>query len=108
MSNDHDLLIEVATKVTTICKTMQEIKGEVKELKNGLPCKQMQKECGIQISKKVGWNVFIPIIVLIVGIVGSVFAYNFAEDSDAHRQVYRNSAVIEHLNKGVHDVDSDN
>ena len=100
MANDHDLLIEVATKVRTICTSVADIKGEVKDLRDSLPCSEVQKTCTAKMDKKADWNRVWAMIALIVVVFGGALAFNWKTDLAAHERVIRNETRIEELHRG--------
>ena len=84
IEKDHDLLIELNTKVSFICKSMEELKESIKEIK--LPCEEHTNclkrisDLDDKIDSTPRWHHLILVVTFLSGILGSILLYNFQLD----------------------------
>lgn len=95
--HDHDLLITVSADVKHLVKSIEEIKSTMGGFAKELPL--VTEKVNTQAKDKVTWTQLWGLIILLTGIVGGTFAYNFTDDSVAHAIARENKVKIE-LNKG--------
>jgi hypothetical protein len=110
--NDHDLLISLNTKVSTMFNSIEEMKSDFKDFRNTpLPCNEQAEKCigkmevlSKDVSKRITWSSFIIMVTFLTGIIGSIIYYNFQLDgiqfkslSTVQQQVIENTKDIKHL-----------
>jgi hypothetical protein len=105
--NDHDLLITVSADVKHLVQELKEMKTTIGGFAKDLPV--VTDKVNAQLKDKVSWTQLWGIVVLLAGIIGATFTYNFADDASAHAIARKNETKIYMLHdKGVSNhVDSD-
>lgn len=90
-NEDHDVLIELNTKIKTLCGTISEIKTDIKQL-NGNTV-DFQKE----VNKRPKWIHLITIFTCLIGLTAAVIGYNFDQDVKAADKIDKiGDKVVEH------------
>jgi hypothetical protein len=102
---DHDIIIQLSTKITTICSSIEELKADMKDIKNKpeplFPCHVQFQKClekmtdiDNRIDKRPKWTQLTTVIIVLIGIVGSILTYNFNIDTTQSQQISNNKNKI--------------
>jgi hypothetical protein len=75
--------------MSNLCKAIDELKRDIKELKDRkLPCVEQTEKCGRifneldnRIDRRIKWTQLSTIILVLIGIFSSVILYNFNNDT---------------------------
>jgi hypothetical protein len=122
---DHDVLIglqssftasqkHIESKIGMLCNTMNELKADIKEIKDReMPCagqlekcQQVFKDFDRRLARRSKWGQLITVWVILIGIVSGIVGYNFSLDAKQFDMinrtndiVIRNQEAVEHFHK---------
>lgn len=81
-NQDHDVLIRLETSLNHICKKMDGIAAKVESLTD-------------RTYRIPSWKSLISVAVIVVGIIGSIIAYNFNMDDNQWKIISKNKECIQ-------------